>query len=823
MIVESWTLAAAAEALQKCGSMLGLPLAIPAVKDWANGCLKRGMIGRSRPVNHDLVRGIRTAHLGAVRAVLDDHRRLVDAVDAMGQHARDEERSFNSSVKAFLDERLKVFDANTLREDALTFDDIDRVLGHVIDPRTEALYDQPDNRDGLKARLLEDSRRARAEAVERALAEIQATTGRPCPDLFGSVFRGDHGCGWYDVFALYIAEEIKTNPRFQAIFFAAEFVDLKRAVAGIDDEIKKALAVFPQLQDAQNEIRSSLGRVEGLLRSIHESICLNQMRGLTWPRIDKAELGHAGADPQHMRFSFKFAIDELQGRAKDFAEVEAVLFGESASSDGGIRRSFRWHAICGDGGSGKSRFAMELLERHRQRWPASGFVQAFAIDGKGAALWPVGEHPAILVIDYAAAHPGTMEFLEGLAIRAQNHELKSPVRVVLIERNANDPLFSKLKGAAAHECLRIAAPQNIHRLAALSDKDLVRLMRNRAADAPVAQSDSELLEVLREYDKACRPLFAAIVADFLFARMLPEVDQDATAEDKRLALFSTLIEREREIWLDRLAASRGDRLAAEESRDQHERLVAAATLVRGLDRRAFHNLSTAGKTSYDLGAAHWPRPVDEALYQSITGSSGGAGQLAPLVPDLIGERLVLDLLAPAGDRPVDPLIWADRADWLRQTAWILSPWDVAFFARLCFQDYPRTTAALDYLLPAAGTLDPVVISALVRGLIVDMAEARKDETPSQEDLEAAFAVYDRFESQLLAAAPGNEAVARNLAASLQQLANFAGRAVNKHINYEYADHDAKLRAMSAGSDPTTDRKGGATSLSGSFDSAQGQP
>ncbi|MFG1357528.1 tetratricopeptide repeat protein [Xanthobacter pseudotagetidis] len=205
------------EALQTgAGALLGTRLSDEML------AVRARMAGRlPLPENHDLVRGIRAAHLAAVRRVADAYGRVLkDRPD--GEKAADD-GAFHASLIAWLDERQQVLRKSALDHEQVSAEDVRHVLDEMVHPSAV---------EGFAAAA--GNRRAQAE--NRALAELAAACGT-APPAFTVLFRGSGRAGWYDDFALFVNEELKVNVRFRAIFLAAELVDIKRLTAACDGKI----------------------------------------------------------------------------------------------------------------------------------------------------------------------------------------------------------------------------------------------------------------------------------------------------------------------------------------------------------------------------------------------------------------------------------------------------------------------------------------------------------------------------------------------------------------------------------------------------------
>lgn len=228
------------EALQTgAGTLLGTRLSDEML------AVRARMAGRlPLPENHDLVRGIRAAHLAAVRRVADAYGRMLKDRPE-GEKAADD-GAFHASLIAWLDERQKVLRKSALDHEQVSAEDVRHVLDEMVHPSAV---------EGFAAAA--ESRRAQAE--NRALAELAAACGA-APPAFTVLFRGSGRAGWYDDFALFVNEELKVNVRFRAIFLAAELVDIKRLVTACDGRIAALLQAGAE----------RLGTIEDLLGTVQQ-------------------------------------------------------------------------------------------------------------------------------------------------------------------------------------------------------------------------------------------------------------------------------------------------------------------------------------------------------------------------------------------------------------------------------------------------------------------------------------------------------------------------------------------------------------------------
>jgi hypothetical protein len=264
----SWLCSAGVvKVLETAGGLAGEFVQSTTFKDWAKGCVKRATQAHFVPGNHDLLRGIRNAHLTALKRVALDHRALLDLLrsQGLGREVHPEEEDFARRLSIYLDARLKVLTEGSIDHDVVSAQDVANALEHLI-------------QSGAPDSIQQAAQQARQDTVERALQELshQLLPGQPLPPLFERLFRGESGrAGWYDNFGIFVAEQVKTEPRFQAIFFASELIEIRRVLAEVDKNTR-----------ALRELQSD-DSIKQMLQTIIDM--LSQARGasevaFTWPK-----------------------------------------------------------------------------------------------------------------------------------------------------------------------------------------------------------------------------------------------------------------------------------------------------------------------------------------------------------------------------------------------------------------------------------------------------------------------------------------------------------------------------------------------------------
>jgi hypothetical protein len=101
-------------------------------------------------------------------------------------------------------------------------------------------------------------------------------------------------------------------------------------------------------------------------------------------------------------------------------------------------RSLLVRVITGDGGTGKTRLALELCEQANSRGWDAGFASRSELhkltSGMDIGAWE-WKKPTLIVVDYAAQHADLLRrWLDDLTERTTSHTI--PLRMLLLERKA---------------------------------------------------------------------------------------------------------------------------------------------------------------------------------------------------------------------------------------------------------------------------------------------------------------------------------------------------------------------------------------------------
>ena len=356
--------ATATSILGVVGKAAGTVSKIGPVKDWLHGCKVRAVAGRLTPRNHDLVKGVRTAHICALDHVA---RRYAHLLTTLPDHEiGSDDRAFANNLRAFIDTRLKFLSDQSIDHDVLGAEEINDVLEHLATATTHQSY-------------ADLNREAQADCEERALQEITRDAGRTPPALFERLFKGEEEfAGWYDAFSLFVTEELKTNERFRSIFFATEFADIRGMLNELVDQKRTE---FPDLSGFMTDVKHQLDRMEDKLDKIQNSVeDNNEIAAQLVKQLKKNEelsrkLEAANVTQQKVmaiarRTALNIndpdqALKELESHAEIAIEVEKE----------------------GRGGSNLGAFVDAVLARVREKYDANDFDAAATEADHGFAEW----------------------------------------------------------------------------------------------------------------------------------------------------------------------------------------------------------------------------------------------------------------------------------------------------------------------------------------------------------------------------------------------------------------------------------------------------
>lgn len=342
--------------------------------------------------------------------------------------------------------------------------------------------------------------------------------------------------------------------------------------------------------------------------------------------------------------AYRTDVVPLLGRESELTDLKAWL-----ASGAGI--SVR--VLTGAGGRGKTRLALELVRQASDDGWLAGFVEQNELDRfqaqQNVAEWG-WDMPTLVVADYAASRVNQLRDWLGELVDAPSGRL----RLLLLERQAQreigwlPAIFGLGEDDRSRAAVSLLDPPEPMELAAIDDMVSRRLIfaallarKRPGMGAPEPGRDAEFDRVLRDEKWSGDPLFlmmAGLVAG--------DIGISNALTLTRTDLAITIARREL-VRIGGIAAGAG--IDADNRRHpgllaQH--MAVLATLAQGLSLQDARALIADEKSSLcslaDINA------TVVALRDGLPGG-GGTSEIAPILPDIIGEAAILTWLGDTGE------------------------------------------------------------------------------------------------------------------------------------------------------------------------------
>ncbi len=404
----------------------------------------------------------------------------------------------------------------------------------------------------------------------------------------------------------------------------------------------------------------------------HEAVrvILEHLLEETNPDAYKALAYHVGAlkSPDN-RFTYNAGIVSFTGRETEMNELNAFL--------GDTETAFKWWAITGPGGSGKSRLAYEFKNQLPKDWK-SIYLGSEDYEDLSALAEKLTEK-TLLIADYVQEHS---KELGKFMAKLNNNPRNLPLRVLLVEREANDEsgvaswvtqLYSDVHNEAS---LKSACYKDFLDLQPLSDDNLKKIINdyviamkskyNKGNTLSDEKTDM-LLHKLKTIDpNLYRPLYAMFLTDAYIEGNDPErwnrekiLDYVIEREDKRLHFN-----------IEYVMGSEDSGLAS-----VCKYLQCVATVLQDISLDNLKGLCSEKWNVVEQKAEKFESPEELLVKIGLAGKD----EISALRPDLVGEYYVFDWLMKQRENVVHDFM---------NTVWKNSLPAAVFFDRI-FNDYSQ--------------------------------------------------------------------------------------------------------------------------------------
>jgi len=316
--------------------------------------------------------------------------------------------------------------------------------------------------------------------------------------------------------------------------------------------------------------------------------------------------------------------------------------------------AFRWKALTGAGGVGKTRLALEVAMQQEQAGWNSGFLDAESLkqwfgDNRFADWDPPTN--TLVVIDYAASKLEDLKrLLERCGQWAQGHPEATRLRLLLLERQA-DPdngwlhaLLSFGEGALRDQVRESVEPvQEITAPGREAPDEVMEAILRATFEGwaklpgdpppPLPKLDEQELRELRRRTEG-RPLFLQLAA----LRACAENDTSKLTQWGQEELLGDAVGRERD-YIKRECSGDSTRATLV------ERGIALLTFTGPLAREDPRWLKLLGSDARACGYTHGqPGEHSDHIAGLLGKTQAGATLLMPLAPDLLAEAFAITVL-----------------------------------------------------------------------------------------------------------------------------------------------------------------------------------
>ena len=500
--------------------------------------------------------------------------------------------------------------------------------------------------------------------------------------------------GWGPTFRCYLKEQLR-KPKNQGINAQIQ-LNLSGETRQLAGETH---TVSLEARDIAQGLQLRMDAIQSTLASMRSAV--DRIEVYVAPAL---RLDHEGVDPltgpqRFVDYGFRAKNTGFVGREDEFKQLEAFL------TNGG---DLRWWQVNGEGGQGKSRLALELVDRAHSRGWYAGFLQAADMQELDWAKLPI-DRPTLCVVDYVAAPQKAQQVAQGLATLARRLNPNQvgwqkgtfeKFRLLIVERSGFDFDQEQSAGRALwfdtflQQGQRSLMTDTAHARASLTlnplstdaMKDIVRSWRESQGSTNL--TDSQLESVIDWLGpptderplggRAWRPLFAMAMAD--------QYTESGQAQFGLPGMAAAILEEEAtRHWVD----AEGKPVDPTETA---KRIALLATILGQLDR---DQLTDSGLFD-DATSDDWIMAHMVAGYRIAQNRVAREWPTLPArTPDLLGEFMVAQLTEGLPQEQVESLV---------QMAWSTDP--TATIAFLMRMSEDRTDLAIQSVFDQLSAIEP---------------------------------------------------------------------------------------------------------------------
>lgn len=356
---------------------------------------------------------------------------------------------------------------------------------------------------------------------------------------------------------------------------------------------------------------------------------------------------------------------KLIGREKSLMQLDDFF---------NLEDNFAWWTITGEGGTGKSRLALETIKLQEPLWEV-GFFNNKKLENVDSLYKWSPSSPTVIVIDYGAEYPSEIgDWINQLIIKNEEGSLLFPVRLLILERHSEQMSWWEYLTVGSRAAidrqnyLHTRKPLNLLPLSKTEQKEaLFSYLESLGSKLLLKDIEEEFWASLTRLSGNGKPLFIGMIAI-----AINSIGTKGIRDWKQEELLNDIYIREKRTW-SRLLDQELYTLPQKKSAYD---FLAFCTIISGADW--VKNEEKITKALMKCQIIKERSEIDE-LVKSVGILTGNIGTVQP---DLFGEYYVLRHWSVINGRPIG--ILKKRLC----TAQKISPESTHSFIRQCAIDFP---------------------------------------------------------------------------------------------------------------------------------------